>query len=97
MTSRLSGDVDKASSAHNWRRTAARASLKVTWLFRYHFADRTTIVWERFGYIPTDRAFAMPSDKAITANLKPGCADAGIPGTFKAMANELIEQRKKGK
>lgn len=62
--------------------------------------ERTMVVTHlpgNVGYIPSDRAFAMPSEKALTASMKPGCADAGIPGTFKAMASELIEQTKKAK
>lgn len=57
--------------------------------------ERTMVVTHlpgSVGYIPTDRAFAMPTEKARTASMKPGCADAGIPGSFKAMGEELARQ-----
>lgn len=41
------------------------------------------------GYIPSDRAYTLPSEKALTNQLKPGCADQGIPATFRTMATAL--------
>lgn len=62
--------------------------------------DRTMVVTHlpgNVGYIPSDRAFALPSEKAVSASMKPGCANDGIPLKFKAMANEVIEAGKSGK
>ncbi|GGL35273.1 hypothetical protein GCM10010983_35340 [Caulobacter rhizosphaerae] len=59
--------------------------------------DRTMVVTHlpgNVGYIPTDRAFALPSEKALTATMKPGCADPGIPATFKDMAAGLLVEGK---
>jgi hypothetical protein len=44
------------------------------------------------GYIPSDRAYTLPSEKAIDNRLKPGCADQGIPATFREMATGLAAQ-----
>lgn len=62
--------------------------------------ERTMVVTHlpgNAGYIPSDRAFAMPSEKAMTASMKPGCADAAIPGMFETMGDELIAAARKGK
>lgn len=55
--------------------------------------DRTMVVThlpDSVGYIPSDRAYALPSEKAATASMKPGCADVGIPGTFEDLATEML-------
>jgi hypothetical protein len=62
--------------------------------------DRTMVVTHlpgNVGYIPTDRAYALPSEKALTASMKPGCADPGIPATFKDMAADLLLKDKAAK
>ena len=55
--------------------------------------DRMMVVThlpDSVGYIPSDRAYTLPSEKAATASMKPGCADVGIPGTFEELANEML-------
>lgn len=55
--------------------------------------DRTMVVThlpDAVGYIPSDRAYMLPSEKAASASMKPGCADVGIPGTFKEMAEGML-------
>lgn len=62
--------------------------------------DRTMVVThlpDSVGYIPTDRAYALPSEKAATAAMKPGCAEPGIPATFKELGTGLLAQPKTGK
>lgn len=62
--------------------------------------ERTMVVTHlpgNAGYIPSDRAFAMPSEKAMTAGMKAGCADAAIPGMFETMGDELIARAPKAK
>lgn len=57
--------------------------------------DRTMVVTHlpgNVGYIPTDRAYALPSEKALTASMKPGCADPGIPAVFKDLASSVLSR-----
>lgn len=48
------------------------------------------------GYIPTDRVYAMPTDKAGTSRRNSGCADAGLPASFNAMVNEILARGESG-
>jgi hypothetical protein len=55
--------------------------------------DRTfmvTMLTNGIGYIPTDKAYLMPSEKAITNRIKPGCAEAAIVGAFKQMEQSYL-------
>lgn len=58
--------------------------------------DRTIMVThlpEKVGYIPTDKAFLLPSEKAIVNNLAPGCAEPSMINAFIAMMEEYITLR----
>lgn len=64
--------------------------------------DRTLIVTKmpklssipnNVGYIPTDRAYLMPSEKAIYNPLKPGCAEQSVIEAYNGMMNEYISIR----
>lgn len=55
--------------------------------------DRTfmvTMLPNGIGYIPTDKAYLMPSEKAITNRIKPGCAEPAIVGSFKQMEQSYL-------
>jgi hypothetical protein len=50
--------------------------------------DRTmmvTLLPNREGYIPTDRAYLLPSEKAVGNRLKPGCAEHALINAFTGM------------
>ncbi len=64
--------------------------------------DRTLIVTKmpklskvpnNVGYIPTDKAYLMPSEKAIYNPLKPGCAETSVIDAYNAMMNEYVSLR----
>jgi hypothetical protein len=42
------------------------------------------------GYIPTDKAYLMPSEKAITNRLKPGCVEPAMVGAFRSMEKSYL-------
>jgi len=55
--------------------------------------DRTmmvTVLANKFGYIPTDKAFLLPSEKAVGNRLKPGCAEPAIVTGFQEMMRSYI-------
>jgi neutral ceramidase len=55
--------------------------------------DRTlmvTLLANRVGYIPTDKAYLLPSEKAVGNRLKPGCAEPAIVGEFQAMMKRYL-------
>lgn len=55
--------------------------------------DRTMVVTnlpDGVGYIPSERGYDLPSEKAVGARMKRGCAEVGMPATFKAMATEIL-------
>jgi neutral ceramidase len=55
--------------------------------------DRTLMVTHlanRVGYIPTDKAYTLPSEKAVRNRLKPGCAEPAIVGEFQAMMKRYL-------
>jgi hypothetical protein len=55
--------------------------------------DRTlmvTLLANRVGYIPTDEAYLLPSEKAVGNRLKPGCAEPAIVGEFRAMMKRYL-------
>jgi neutral ceramidase len=55
--------------------------------------DRTfmvTMLTNGIGYIPTDKAFLLPSEKAITNRLKPGCAEPAILDGFQQMMKSYL-------
>ena len=58
--------------------------------------DRTfmvTMLTNGVGYIPTDKAFLLPSEKAITNRLKPGCAEPSMIGGFQQMMKSYLPVR----
>jgi hypothetical protein len=55
--------------------------------------DRTlmvTLLANRVVYIPTDKAYLLPSEKAVGNRLKPGCAEPAIVGEFQAMMKRYL-------
>lgn len=55
--------------------------------------DRTMMVTflpNGAGYIPTDAAYLMPSEKAQTNRIKPGYAEPALIDAFLRMMNEYI-------
>jgi hypothetical protein len=55
--------------------------------------DRTflvTMLPNGIGYIPTDKAYLMPSEKAITNRIKPGCAEPGMVEAFTKMEKDYL-------
>ena len=55
--------------------------------------DRTfmvTMLPNGIGYIPTDKAYLMPSEKAIVNAIKPGCAEPGIVDAFKKLETAYL-------
>jgi hypothetical protein len=58
--------------------------------------DRTLMVThlpDKVGYIPTDKAFLLPSEKAIVNSLAPGCAEPSMISAFTQMMDEYITLR----
>jgi neutral ceramidase len=55
--------------------------------------DRTfmvTMLPNGVGYIPTDKAYLMPSEKAITNRIKPGCAEPSMVDAFTKMEKSYL-------
>ncbi len=55
--------------------------------------DRTmmvTLMPDGIGYIPTDQAFMLPAEKALTNRLKPGCAEQGVVNTFQGLMQQYL-------
>lgn len=42
------------------------------------------------GYIPSDRAYLLPSEKALTNRLKPGCAEPALIGAFHDLMTQYL-------
>ena len=63
----------------------------------FHDTIVVTLLPDGVGYIPSDRAYTLPSEKAVTALMKPGCAETGIPATIASMANDLLQEERAGK
>jgi hypothetical protein len=60
--------------------------------------DRTlmvTLLANRVGYIPTDKAYLLPSEKAVGNRLKPGCAEPAMVAEFQAMMKRYLSVRQK--
>lgn len=49
-----------------------------------------TMLPDSVGYIPTDKAYLMPSEKAITNRLKPGCVEPAMVGAFRSMEKSYL-------
>ena len=49
-----------------------------------------TMLPNGIGYIPTDKAYLLPSEKAIANRIKPGCAEVGIVGAFQKMQQSYL-------
>jgi hypothetical protein len=50
--------------------------------------DRTimvTVMPNGVGYIPTDKAYLLPSEKAVGNRIKPGCAEPAMVSEFQSM------------
>jgi hypothetical protein len=55
--------------------------------------DRTMMVTNlpyRVGYIPTDKAYLLPSEKAVANRLKPGCAEPAMVSEFQSMMRSYL-------
>lgn len=55
--------------------------------------DRTmmvTLLPNGIGYIPTDRAYLLPSEKALTNRIKPGCAEPAMINAFRGMMHRYL-------
>ncbi len=55
--------------------------------------DRTmmvTLLPNRVGYIPTDKAYLLPSEKAITNRLAPGCAPGAMVDAFRRLEEQYL-------
>jgi neutral ceramidase len=55
--------------------------------------DRTlmvTLLPNDIGYIPTDKGYLLPSEKAVGNRLKPGCAEPAMIGAFKSMMTQYL-------
>jgi len=62
--------------------------------------DRTmmvTVMANSIGYIPTDVAYTLPSEKALGNVLKPGCAEPAMIAAFQEMMDEYIRVMQKPK
>lgn len=60
--------------------------------------DRTmmvTVMADAIGYIPTDAAYLMPSEKALGNVLKPGCAEPAMIQAFLQLMDEYILEAQK--
>lgn len=51
---------------------------------------KVEVVPNNAGYIPTDKAYLMPSEKAIYNPLKPGCAEQSVIEAYNNMMNEYL-------
>lgn len=59
--------------------------------------DRTmmvTVMANSIGYVPTDAAYLMPSEKAISNVLKPGCAEPTMINAFLELMDEYLSVAK---
>jgi hypothetical protein len=55
--------------------------------------DRTmlvTLLPNGVGYIPTDKAYLLPSEKAVGNRIKPGCAEPAMIGAFREMMQQYL-------
>jgi hypothetical protein len=55
--------------------------------------DRTFVVTmlpNGIGYIPNDKAYLMPSEKAITNRIAPGCAEPGMVDAFDKLEKSYL-------
>ena len=55
--------------------------------------DRTimvTVMPNGIGYIPTDKAYLLPSEKALGNPIKPGCAEPAMVGEFQSMMKSYL-------
>jgi hypothetical protein len=62
-------------------------------LKRVSLFDKTMMVTHLpngIGYIPTDKAYLLPSEKAVANRLKPGCAAPAMIGAFDAMMRRYL-------
>ena len=49
-----------------------------------------TLLPNGIGYIPTDKAYLLPSEKAVGNQLKPGCAEPAIVGGFRSLETQYL-------
>jgi neutral ceramidase len=49
-----------------------------------------TLLPNDIGYIPTDKGYLLPSEKAVGNKLKPGCAEPAIVGGFKQLETQYV-------
>lgn len=62
--------------------------LKQQSLFDHTFM--VTLLPNRVEYIPTDKAYLLPSEKAVGNRIKPGCAEPAMIGAFKSMETQYL-------
>lgn len=60
---------------------------------RFDKTMMVTVMANAIGYIPTDAAYLMPSEKALDNTLKPGCAEPAIINAFVELMDEYISQK----
>jgi hypothetical protein len=53
-----------------------------------------TLLQDRVGYIPTDAAYLLPSEKAVGNSLKPGCAEPAIVNGFQDLMQKYLSMWK---
>lgn len=53
-------------------------------------AMMVTLLPNGIGYIPTDKAYLLPSEKAIANRIKPGCAEPALISAFQALMKEYL-------
>jgi hypothetical protein len=49
-----------------------------------------TLLPNGVGYIPTDKAYLLPSEKALGNRFKPGCAEPAMIGAFQEMMRQYL-------
>jgi hypothetical protein len=49
-----------------------------------------TLLPNKVGYIPTDKAYVLPSEKAVGNPIKPGCAEPAMLNEFQAMMKRYL-------
>ena len=94
---RVAGD-DPAVAGDGQRYRDAGASAEVfteigEHLKRDSLFDRTmvvTVLANRVGYIPTDKAYLLPAEKALTNPLKPGCAEPAMVDAWRGMMAKYL-------
>lgn len=56
-----------------------------------------TVLPNRVSYIPSDAAYLLPSQMAVTNRIKPGCAEPAMIGAFREMESQYLPTWKAAK